>query len=85
MNGEKAMRPGGSEEQRHGWRCPCYGCGEREAGCHGRCESYETYRVAQESAREKRHIVQEYDMAYDLYRRGRYPAIRRFWRRRRDP
>lgn len=57
---------------------PCYRCTRRETGCHGRCESYKTYRAAQESAREKRHIVQEYDMAYDLYRRGRYPAIRRF-------
>lgn len=60
--------------------CPCRDCENREPGCHGQCGAYQAYRAARDEALALRHVIRENDMAYDLYRRGRYPAIRRFRR-----
>lgn len=91
---------------------PCYQCGERSPGCHGKCVRYKAYRAArdeqlarhmtgqiliwpEEEEKSKRSDLlplgdkgaewsfrRRNDMAYDLYRRGRYPQIRRASRRR---
>lgn len=35
---------------------PCYGCLERNVGCHGRCEKYKVWETAHQ---EKRNVIAE--------------------------
>lgn len=56
---------------------PCYACPYREAGCHGRCEAYRAYRAARDEQLAREHVIRDHDMEYDLYRRGRYPRLRK--------
>lgn len=34
---------------------PCYGCGERAAGCHGRCERYRAFRAGVDERNQARY------------------------------
>lgn len=35
-------------------KIPCHDCGEREAGCHGKCERYAEYNARREEIRRQR-------------------------------
>jgi len=35
-------------------RAPCWGCQDREPGCHGRCEKYREYAEKNREARKRR-------------------------------
>lgn len=35
-------------------KIPCHECGEREAGCHGKCERYAEYNAWREEIRQQR-------------------------------
>lgn len=73
-----------AREDRGGVQNPCYQCGERSPGCHGKCAKYKAYRAARDEQLARQHVIRDNDMAYDLYRRGRYPQIRRARRGRGD-
>ena len=51
-------------------RC-CYGCKERQVGCHSVCERYIAEKEALDSEREKKHKRQEErNMIWDTYLQG---------------
>lgn len=58
----KAPREGGGRKETMGKHqiaitlptdCPCYGCGERSAGCHDACGRYASYRSELDRLREE--------------------------------
>jgi len=38
----------------NGLKCPCQGCGDRDATCHARCERYQEYFAECEKIRKRR-------------------------------
>ena len=46
---------------------PCRDCGDREPGCHGRCEKYQEYKKASEELREQqkreKDVYRDYSIA----------------------
>ena len=49
---------------------PCYGCEERQAGCHGDCESYKEWKAAhdQQKKEQQKKRIEEY--AFSSYKVG---------------
>lgn len=57
---------------------PCWGCGDREPGCHGKCAAYHLYRTQLDAAAAQRRQKNELadgtpamDRAQKIARRGR--------------
>lgn len=54
---------------------PCFGCGERAVGCHGRCERYKAWQEFKEVERAARREHNEKNTA--LYEMARKLRLRR--------
>jgi len=40
-------------------QAPCYGCGDRQSGCHGKCQKYIDYRHKQDKQNAAKYEAQE--------------------------
>lgn len=47
---------------------PCFGCGERQAGCHGTCERYRTWTALNDRDKAKYRIANAVDREYNGYK-----------------
>jgi hypothetical protein len=50
---------------------PCYGCGDRAPGCHGRCERYKGFEALRAEARKQKEAnIERMELSYESYCRA---------------
>lgn len=70
--------------------CPCYGCHERDAGCHGKCNRYKDWRKELDERNEKERMEKAADDVMSehakrkLWKQQRYPYNKKRYRERDD-